>query len=125
MNTGCAPNLCFDLNQSILQFIETRTHCGQLLADVRAALWHARIRSDAPRDSLRHHSRLIFHCYKRSIRSTTPTIAESIAAPAFPVAAVDAPQPSCTIKTVSPTPESTESRAITEYSVSLPSGMIC
>ena len=32
--------------------------------------------------------------YNKSIRSTTPTIAESIAAPTFPVAAVEALQPS-------------------------------
>ena len=47
-------------------------------------------------------------------RSTTPTIAESIAAPAWPVAAVEALHPSCTISTVSPTPASTESSASTE-----------
>ena len=39
--------------------------------------------------------------------STTPTIAASIAAPASPVAVVDALQPSCTINTVSPMPAST------------------
>ena len=41
------------------------------------------------------------------------TMAESIAAPAFPVAVVEALQPSCTISTVSPTPASTESSART------------
>src|SRR5215470_5262871 len=114
-------HLCFDLNQTILQFIQARTHCRELRADVRAVrLW----RAEAPRDSLSNNFRLILHRYNRSIRSTTPTIAESIAAPACPVAAVDALQPSCTISTVSPTPASTESKANTEEPVSSPSGVI-
>jgi len=39
------------------------------------------------------------------------TMAESIAAPALPVAAVDADQPSWAMMTMSPSPELTESRA--------------
>src|SRR5215218_10117777 len=104
--------LRFDLNQTILQFTQARTHCRELRADVRArSLRHDGISRHAPRDSISNNFRLIFHHYKRSIRSTTPTIAESIAAPASPVAAVEALQPSCTINTVSPSPASTESSA--------------
>src|SRR5947209_8812433 len=44
-------------------------------------------------------------------RSTTPTMAESIAAPCSPVAAVEALHPSCTTRTRSPIPASTESSA--------------
>src|ERR1043165_8884398 len=121
MHTRCSY-LRFDLNQAILHFIQARTHCRELGADVRATRM---LRAQAPRDSFSNYFRLIFHdsyrpdktyfcsCNK-SIRSTTPTIAESIAAPACPVAAVDALQPSCTISTVSPTPASTESSANTE-----------
>src|ERR1700752_807416 len=112
MNTR-RPYLCFDLDPTALQFIETCTHCCQLGTDVRA-LRCGGIRSNPPRDSFRHYSCLIFHRYNKSIRSTTPTIAESIAAPASPVAAVEALQPSWTISTVSPTPASTESSASTE-----------
>src|SRR5215510_10230578 len=113
--------LRFDLNQTILQFTQARTHRRELRADVRATPLGG---AQAPRNLLSHHSCLIIHnqnrsywscrTYNKSIRSTTPTIAESIAAPACPVAAVDALQPSCTISTVSPTPASTESSANTE-----------
>src|SRR6476620_9834548 len=107
--------LRFDLHQAILQFTQARTHRRELRPDVRAtALRRDGIPGHAPRDSFSNNFCLIFHRYKRSIRSTTPTIAESIAAPASPVAAVDALQPSCTISTVSPTPASTESSAIVE-----------
>src|ERR1051325_6392135 len=124
MHTRCSY-LRFDLNQAILHFIQARTHCRELGADVSATrMW----RAQAPRDSFSNYFRLIFHDQYRSdwsdrtylcscnksIRSTTPTMAESIAAPACPVAAVDALQPSCTINTVSPTPASTESSANTE-----------
>src|ERR1041385_7881337 len=109
-------DLRFDLDQTILHFTQRCTHRRQLRTDVRrAALRRDGIPRHAPRDPLSNNFRLIFHrLYNRSIRSTTPTIAESIAAPAFPVAAVEAPQPSCTISTVSPTPASTESSASTE-----------
>src|SRR5689334_12312318 len=100
-----AIELRFDLHQTILQFTQTLTHRRKLRADVRGvALRSDGISGHAPRDSVSNNFRLIFHRYKRSIRSTTPTIAESIAAPASPVAAVDALQPSCTISTVSPIP---------------------
>src|SRR6185369_520651 len=104
--------LSFNLHQTILQFTDTRSHRRELRAEIGAA--GALRRTETPRNSLCNNFRLVVHRYKRSIRSTTPTIAESIAAPASPVAAVDAPQPSCTISTVSPTPESTESSARTE-----------
>src|SRR5215216_3344193 len=104
--------LSFDLNQTVLQVVQTRAHRSKFRTYI--ALRRDRAHSHAPRNPLCHQSRLIFHSYKRSTRSTTPTIAESIAAPAFPVAAVDALQPSCTISTVSPTPASTESSASTE-----------
>src|ERR1041385_8586006 len=108
-------DLRFDLNQTVLQFTQARSHCRELRADIRrATLRRDGISRYAPRDSFSNDFRLIFHRYNRSIRSTTPTIAESIAAPASHVAAVDALQPSCTISTVSPTPASTESSASTE-----------
>src|SRR5262245_9178058 len=59
-------------------------------------------------------SDLIFlrpHDTSSSIKSTTPTMALSIAAPGSPVDAVDADQPSWTTMTTSPSPASTESRA--------------
>src|SRR5215213_3045969 len=91
-------DLSLNLDQAILHLVESRAHGGEFGADVSRGRGRAinHIGSHTPRDSLRNHSCLIFHCYKRSIRSTTPTIAESIAAPTWPVAAVDAPQPSCT-----------------------------
>src|SRR5690348_17783064 len=98
MHTRPTTDLRFDLHEPILHFIQARTHRRQLRTDIGTA---ALRRTQASRDSLRNNLRLIFHRYNKSIRSTTPTIAESIAAPASPVAAVDAPQPSCTISTVS------------------------
>src|SRR5262245_21428699 len=56
--------------------------------------------------------------------STTPTIAESIAAPGLPVDEVDADQPSRTTTTVSPTPASTESSASSSSPASEPSTFI-
>src|SRR6185369_8010923 len=108
-------DLRFDLDQAILQLTQARTHSRELRANIgTAALRRNSVPRHTPCDPLRNNFRLIFHRHNRSIRSTTPTIAESIAAPASPVAAVDAPQPSCTISTVSPTPASTESSAMTE-----------
>src|ERR1044072_3691798 len=107
-----STDLRFDLDQTILQFTQARAHRRELRADVgTSSLRRDGISRHAPRDSLSNNFRLVFHRYKRSIRSTTPTIAESIAAPASPVAAVEALQPSCTMSTVYPTPASTESRA--------------
>src|SRR6185503_14553479 len=111
---GLRVNLRLNLDQAVLQFIETHAHGREFGCDVATAVRRCGIRADTPRDPLSHRSRLIFHRYKKSTRSTTPTIAESIAAPASPVAAVDALQPPCTISTVSPTPASTESSASTE-----------
>src|ERR1043165_407995 len=105
----------FNLYELLLQLIQRRAHCSQLRPEIcfiRSSRRSAGA-TNAPCDPLRYFSRLV-STHKRSIRSTTPTIAESIAAPASPVAAVDALQPSCTISTVSPTPASTESSASVE-----------
>src|SRR5215813_2987203 len=59
-----------------------------------------------------------------SMESTTPTIALSIAAPASPVEAVEADQPSWTTITMSPSPASTESSASIEAPRGVPSGLI-
>src|SRR5262249_30984835 len=58
-----------------------------------------------------------------SMESTTPTIAQSIAAPASPVEAVEADHPSWTTITMSPSPASTESSASIEAPRGVPSGL--
>src|SRR5690349_12876538 len=108
-------DVCFNLHEPLFQLFEALAHRRQLVADISFTLGAAspavvNISSlrHAARDTLGHRPDLVlFRTHRaaslssspnRSIRSTTPTIAESIAAPASLVAAVDAPQPSCTIK---------------------------
>ncbi len=114
----------FDLREPLLQIVKAGAQRREFLARPApfwSRRWLARASGETARDALGQKSRTL-SCSRCSSRSPcllrkqinpvhTPTIAESIAAPASPVAAVDAPQPSCTMRTMSPSPASTESSA--------------